>query len=276
MRSFTPLPFATSLALFATLSLPPVSAQSLDSSSLGDISSNCQSAALTLLGSDFATCSNLQGLLGIATGGTSGSLVDPVNSWLSGLCDRGNCSESAIQNATSVVDQGCSSDIQQGNVVITTLRSAIENFNSEKEAVCLRSTSNNSYCLTSLLSEVQNATGSQLSISSLSSLNLTEFEQIPASTVCTDCNSALLYKFSQSGSLNQSELTRAQEYCSDNQFGTTLPSTVSTAASNSSSNGGGNADSSSTGGTSGAEGLKALGSMVVAGFAGIVGLTLLA
>lgn len=86
MRTSTTAVLATSFAAVA-------SAQSLGGS-LGSISSNCQQAALTLLGSDFATCSNLQGLLGIATS-TSGSLVQPGQSTLSLLlslprlvCDR--------------------------------------------------------------------------------------------------------------------------------------------------------------------------------------------
>ncbi|GAA5961140.1 hypothetical protein JCM3765_001241 [Sporobolomyces pararoseus] len=272
MRSFT-----TTALLAASVSALVSNAQSLGGS-LGSISSNCQSAALTLLGSDFATCSNLQGLLGIATS-LDGSLVDPVNTWLGGLCTSGNCSSSAIQNATSVVDQGCSSDIADGNVLITTLRTAIENFNAEKEAVCLRSTSNNTYCITSLLSEIQNATDTQLSISSLATLNLTAFEQIPSSTVCTDCNSAILYKFSQAGSLNQSELSQAQKYCGNEKFGTEIPSGVSAAASNSSStssNGNGSNSASTTGGSNGAVGIKSVGSIAIAGFAGLVGITLFA
>lgn len=248
--------------------------------SLGSISSNCQQAALTLLGSEFATCSNLQGLLGIATStSSSSSIVDPsqyslptrltslllstdptpqllVNTWLGGLCDRGNCSDSAIKNATNVVDSGCSSDLADGNVVISTLRGAIENFNGEKEAVCLRSTNSSGgggYCISSLLGEIQNATDTTLSIDSLASLNLTAFEEIPAATVCTDCNSALLYKFAQTGSLNQSEIQQAQKFCSDDKFGTEVPSTVSSEATSNSST---TTTSSSGGGTNAATGLR--------------------
>ncbi|GAA6025918.1 hypothetical protein JCM11491_004730 [Sporobolomyces phaffii] len=264
---------AAGMAVFAT-SL--AAGQSLGSS-LGSISSTCQSAALALLGSDFATCSNLQGLLGIATS-SSGSLVTPVNTWLGGLCSQGNCSTSAIQNATSVIDQGCSSDISSGNELITVLRSAIENFNTEKEAVCLRSTSNNTYCLTSLLSEIQNATDSSLSITSIASLNLTQFEQIPAATVCTDCNSALLYKFAQSGSLNQTELKQAQTFCKNDQFGTAVPSTVSSAAAAGGSNSSttGTNSSSSGSGTSGAtSSFGGLAQVVAVGLAGVVGISVL-
>ncbi|GAA5855923.1 hypothetical protein JCM3766R1_003954 [Sporobolomyces carnicolor] len=226
--------------------------------SLGSISSNCQQAALTLLGSEFATCSNLQGLLGIATStSSSSSIVDPINTWLGGLCDRGNCSDSAIKNATNVVDSGCSSDLADGNVVISTLRGAIENFNAEKEAVCLRSTNSSGggggYCISSLLGEIQNATDTTLSIDSLASLNLTAFEEIPAATVCTDCNSALLYKFAQTGSLNQSEIQQAQKFCSDDKFGTEVPSTVSSEATSNSST---TTTSSSGGGTNAATGLR--------------------
>ncbi|GAA5874113.1 hypothetical protein JCM16303_005747 [Sporobolomyces ruberrimus] len=271
-------------ALFATSSL--VSGQSLGSS-LGGISSDCQQAALTLLGSDFATCSNLQGLLGIVTG-ASGNLIDPINTWLGGLCTKGNCSTSAIQNATSVVDTGCSSDIQDGNELVTTLRSAITNFNDEKAAVCLRSTANNQYCITSLLSEIQNATNTDISITSIATLNISAFQQLQPATVCTDCNSALLHEFSRTGALNQSEIEEARGFCSNSDFGSKIPDTVSAVSTNSSSsstggssNGtsnGGSANGSSTGGTNAAGSLTlgGLAQVAVAGVAGIVGIALLA
>ena len=64
----------TTFALIAGTAATLSSAQSLGGS-LGGISSDCQQAALTLLGSEFAQCSQLSGLLGVAT--ASGSIVDP-------------------------------------------------------------------------------------------------------------------------------------------------------------------------------------------------------
>jgi len=63
-----------SITLTALVATTVASAQSLGGS-LGGISSNCQQAALTLLGSEFAQCSDLSGLLGVAT--ASGSIVEP-------------------------------------------------------------------------------------------------------------------------------------------------------------------------------------------------------
>ncbi|GAA5925905.1 uncharacterized protein JCM15063_005157 [Sporobolomyces koalae] len=274
--------FAKSLTVSAAVSILAATATSAQSlGSLGDISSSCQAAAVTLLGSDFATCSNLQALLGVATS-SSGSIVQPVNSWLSGLCTQGNCSSATIQNATSTIDTGCASDISSGNAIVTAIRSTIENFNSDKEAVCLRSTSNNTYCLTSLLNEIQNATNTQLSLSSITSLNLNALEQVSPSTVCTDCNSGLLYKFVQSGSLNQTEVSEVQKFCNNNSFGTSLPEGVSSSSSNSSSSGSGangssngGSGSSSSGKTSGAISLS-VGKIAAVGLAGLVGAVLLA
>ncbi|GAA6064389.1 hypothetical protein JCM10212_004228 [Sporobolomyces blumeae] len=239
----------TSLALVGCASLVAAQYSSSDATgSLGALSTNCQQAAVTLLGSDFATCANLQGLLGVVTG--SGSLVQPINTWLGGLCDRGNCSSAAIQNATSVIDQGCSSDLSDGNTIVTSLRSLVQNFNEEKSYVCLEDTSNSTYCITSLLNEIQTGTGQELSVSSLTSFNLTALTQIPASTVCTPCNSALLYSVAQTGQLNQSEVSMAQSYCNDQSFGTSIPTGVKSATTNSSSSSDGTNASSSTGGTS--------------------------
>ncbi|GAA5822233.1 hypothetical protein JCM5353_001540 [Sporobolomyces roseus] len=258
-----------SITLTALVATTVASAQSLGGS-LGGISSNCQQAALTLLGSEFAQCSDLSGLLGVAT--ASGSIVEPINSWLGGLCTQGNCSDSAIANATSVIDGGCSSDLSDGNVIIETIRSAVSNFNADKQAICLESTANNTYCLTSLLESVSSASGQSLDISSLATLNISALTSIPASTICTECNSGLLYKFQQAGSLNQSEITQAQQYCGNQQFGTSLPQGVAVAGSSNSSTGGnstGNGSSgSSTGGTNGASSIKGLSVGIVGIVAG--------
>ena len=170
-----------------------------------------------------------------------------------------------------------------------TIRSAVSNFNADKQAICLESTSNNTYCLTkcvhfsslslllqltliflcSLLESVSNASGQSLDISSLATLNITALTSIPASTICTSCNSGLLYKFQQAGSLNQSEITQAQQYCGSNDFGTTLPQGVAVAGATNSSTGGNSTNGSSgssTGGTNGAGSTKGL----TVGFAGVL------
>lgn len=175
-----------------------------------------------------------------------------------------------------------------------TIRSAVSNFNADKQAICLESTANNTYCLTScvsvfpplfsssplahplllisLLESVSSASGQSLDISSLATLNISALTSIPASTICTECNSGLLYKFQQAGSLNQSEITQAQQYCGNQQFGTSLPQGVAVAGSSNSSTGGnstGNGSSgSSTGGTNGASSIKGLSVGIVGIVAG--------
>ncbi|GAA5892105.1 hypothetical protein JCM5296_004061 [Sporobolomyces johnsonii] len=239
------------------------------------LSSTCSSAAVSLLGSNFAQCADLTGLVSVFT--QSGSIVQPVDSWLTSLCTSGtNCTTADIQNATSIIDKGCSSDIAAGSTTVITLRSLVENFTAEKEALCLQSTSNSTLCATSLLNEIQNGTNTELSISSLSNLSVSSLQSLQPASLCTGCNAGLVSSLRSSNLLNSTYVSEIQAVCGSS-FGESIPSDVSekTSSSNSST---GNTGSTSSTSLSGAAGLSALGGWKAAGFAvaGVVGFAVLA
>ncbi|GAA5896025.1 hypothetical protein JCM6882_005590 [Rhodosporidiobolus microsporus] len=211
------------------------------------LSASCGSAAYSLISSDFATCSSLGSLLNVFL--ASGSIVEPVDNWLTTLCTGGqNCTDAAISNATSIIDQGCSEEISSGQALISTVRTLVANFPQVKEGACLASTSNDTFCVTNLLSGVQNATGTDLSFDTVSNLNATSLTSIPTSAVCTDCAHALISELGPVfGANSSSTITGAiSSVCGESFTDGQIPSTVSEkTSSNSSTNSSGGAVESS-------------------------------
>lgn len=182
----------TAVTVAAALAFTSTACAADASSLLSGISSTCQSSVSSLLSSEFASCADVGGLLPVLT--SSGSVVSSIDSYLGTLCGSSNCSSSAIENATSVIDAGCASDLSSGNQLVTVARTVVANFNSVKEAVCLQQSSNSTYCVTDLLTKVQTALGTDLTVSTLTSLDLASLEKIPSSDVCDDCAHALTTK----------------------------------------------------------------------------------
>lgn len=58
----------------------------------------------------------------------------------------------------------------------------------------MQQSSNSTYCVTDLLTKVQTALGTDLTVSTLTSLDLASLEKIPSSDVCDDCAHALTTK----------------------------------------------------------------------------------
>ncbi|BGP24838.1 hypothetical protein JCM10295v2_003758 [Rhodotorula toruloides] len=233
----------TAIALTAALAATGAHAQSA-SSLLNGLSSQCTSAATSLLGSDFASCSQLSGLLSVVT--ASGSVVNPINTWLGSVCSASNCSTAAITNATSVIDNGCSSELSSGQAIVTAARSVVANFNAVKEGICLQYSSNSTFCITDLLQSVQSATGQQVTLSTLTSLNASMLQSIPSSAVCTDCAHGLVTKLGSALSNGTSSSTQSSvfgavsSYCGSSFADGQVPSTLKEASSSSNSSSSGN------------------------------------
>ncbi|GJN90728.1 hypothetical protein Rhopal_003742-T1 [Rhodotorula paludigena] len=230
-------------ALASTALLAASTAVSAQSTSAGDllsgVSNQCIQAVSSLaLGSEFATCSSFSSLLTLAT--TSGSVIDPINSWLENLCSQEDCSDAAIQNATAVINQGCADST---SAIVTTGRSVVANFNQVKEGLCLQYTSNSTFCVTDLLTNLQTALGQDLSISSLTNLDTSSLTSVPSSAVCTDCTHGLVTKLSSAlesdstVSSNNGTITDAlASYCGDSFTDGEVPDSVREASANSTNN----------------------------------------
>jgi hypothetical protein len=74
---------------------------------------------------------------------SSGSIIDPLNSYLGNLCADGaqRCSNSTLDNAQTQLDQNCASDVQNAGAsdgVINALLQVFDNYDEVITASCSR------------------------------------------------------------------------------------------------------------------------------------------
>ncbi|GAA5833758.1 hypothetical protein JCM9279_001616 [Rhodotorula babjevae] len=224
----------SALALTAVLSASTSLVAAQSASSLVDgLSATCQAAALSLLSnSQLAQCASIGSLSSIVL--TSGSVVDPINTWLGNLCGEADCSEASLQNASTSIQNGCATEISSGSSdIVTTALSVLENFDSVKAGLCLQYSSNSSFCVTDLLKSVESATGQSLTVSTLTSLDASTLESLPAATFCTDCAHGLVTKFDAALSNGTSSSTASSltgevtSVCGESFADGQVPSTLS-------------------------------------------------
>ncbi|CAH7672199.1 hypothetical protein PPACK8108_LOCUS7008, partial [Phakopsora pachyrhizi] len=161
------------------------------------LSSGCQVAAGNLLSTQFATCSNLIGLVSLVS--AQGGLLVPLTNWITGTCSANPCSNDTISSTLSALNSGCGSDVQKGVPAAIALNTVISNYNPIRDLLCTQYASNSSYCVPSIVGNVQNATGRNFTVTEilgivsgrLSDLSLSS---IPSGTYCNDCGHALFTK----------------------------------------------------------------------------------
>ncbi|KAH8928876.1 hypothetical protein BT69DRAFT_1212243, partial [Atractiella rhizophila] len=140
-------------------------------------------------------CANVLGLVSVVS--ATGSVVQPVNSWISGICSSDPCSQTDLTSANQAITSGCATDIQGGNEAAQALALLTSNYTQLREVTCLQATSNNTFCLTNFLQGVQDSTGKDITKDFVINLFQTPdavintLSEVPASTLCTDCDKGL-------------------------------------------------------------------------------------
>ncbi|KAK9893358.1 hypothetical protein P389DRAFT_20210 [Cystobasidium minutum MCA 4210] len=232
----------------------------MDTSALSGLSTQCQGALPRLLTSSFATCADVLGLVQLAS--ASGSIVPALDSYIGDLCTTTPCTSSDLSNADSIIEQGCSSDIQSGSLIPTALQLIIQNFDGIRTLLCTQQTSNSSYCIPEILYAAQNATGTEFNLTTLSSIagdqsagaNL--LSAVPSSVYCTDCGEAITIEaiqIIQKSNASSEEAVNtvrqsAQQQCGAGfANGTTLPAGITTSSSSNSSSVSSNSKNNNTG-----------------------------
>lgn len=157
------------------------------------ISSQCQSALLTIAGSPDAQCLNPTGLIPLLTTSSNTSLVTPFTNWLQGACAQDACTNSSLSAIVTNITNGCGNDLAglgfSNDSVPEVIAGIQEAYPIVRSIACLKDTTNNTLCATTLLDELQQATGS------LSLNNITSLPQIvmgsslglPSYITCSDC-----------------------------------------------------------------------------------------
>ncbi|KAE9411340.1 hypothetical protein BT96DRAFT_8537 [Gymnopus androsaceus JB14] len=75
------------------------------------LSQGCESAVEGLLTSPDAACLNPSALLSFVLGSDAGSIPSTVNSWLTGICSTGSCTNDSISSVVTNVASACSSEL---------------------------------------------------------------------------------------------------------------------------------------------------------------------
>jgi hypothetical protein len=221
------------------------------------ISSECTSTLLTVASN--APCLDLTLLAPIVlSNSNTTSIIPTVNTWLTGMCSQGPCTNATIQAVVTNITTGCASDLAglglPTNDTSSVVAAAEEGYPSFREISCLKDTAANSLCVTELLTDIQSST-STLSLSNIFSL-LTLYLSgsgssisLPQNVTCSNCSKAAYTIVSKNlPSLVSSDQAALQAECGSSFTNGQMPSGIQTTSSNSSSGSTGGAASFSANG----------------------------
>ncbi|KAJ3896817.1 hypothetical protein GG344DRAFT_71776 [Lentinula edodes] len=210
------------------------------------LSQECQSSLEGLLTSPDAACLNPSAILSFVVGSNSGSIPSTVNTWLTGICSSGSCTNQSISNVVTNLTSGCSSELSSLGITTSSIQSeaisiAQEVYPTVREIACLKDDTSNQLCALETLNNLQSVVG-QLNVTDLSVLNLfadaeTLFANGVQNVACTDCmkESFSIAKANFPSLVSQAE-PDAQALCGASFLGFVgypdgnLPSTVSQSA----------------------------------------------
>ncbi|CCM06262.1 uncharacterized protein FIBRA_08512 [Fibroporia radiculosa] len=163
------------------------------------ISSQCQSALVSVVTSSESSCLNAEALAGLVVAGSNSSLISPLNSWLTGLCSQPECTNSTLASLVNSVSSGCSSDLQSLGITANASRLTQlvqEAYPTVRQVVCLADTSDgNTLCVTETLTNVQKYVGpiTASNVQSIVSKALAgSLPDVPSNVTCTNCTRAAL------------------------------------------------------------------------------------
>ncbi|KAJ4483285.1 hypothetical protein J3R30DRAFT_1757990 [Lentinula aciculospora] len=204
------------------------------------LSQGCQSSLEGLLTSPDAACLNPSALLSFVVGSNSGSIPSTVNTWLTGICSSGSCTNQSISNVVTNLTSGCSSELSSLGISTSSIQSEVisiaqEFYPTVRQVACLEDDTSNQLCAVETLNNLQSVVG-QLNVTDLSVLNLfADAEKLFANGVqdiaCTDCmkESFSIAKANFPSLVSQAE-PDAQALCGASFLDGNLPSTVSQSA----------------------------------------------
>ncbi|KAG5353145.1 hypothetical protein C0989_009989 [Termitomyces sp. Mn162] len=196
------------------------------------LSSSCQAALTTIATSpDVNACLVLTPLIPILTN-PSESIVDPVNSWLTGLCAAPACSNTTLATIVSSITSGCSAEVQSlglsssDNSTVTTLVQRF--YPTVRKAVCLKD--GNTNCVTETLTNAQSVLGT-LSLNNIMTLASSDVETpLPTNITCSNCAKAI-YNTVNTGAPGILSPESLQDTCGSSFTDGTTPTGISESAS---------------------------------------------
>ncbi|KAG6333690.1 hypothetical protein ID866_5397 [Astraeus odoratus] len=224
------------------------------------LSSQCSSALISVAGSPDSACLNPNGIVSLALTNSTSSVIPGVDSWLSGLCALGPCSNSSLQAIFTNITNGCSTEL--GELGFSTsdtanLTTYLEDaYPTIRQIWCLKDTSVNQLCVTEDLYAIQNAT-TTLTLSNLVGVvgQLTSGStSVPQNVTCGDCSKAAYTIASQDyPALLANSTSSVSAYCGSSFVDGQMPSDIEETASSS--------NSTSSGGSTGGAAALSMGGL---------------
>ncbi|KAG6861236.1 hypothetical protein C0995_002358 [Termitomyces sp. Mi166 len=162
----------------------------------------------------------------------SASIVDPVNSWLAGLCAAPACSNTTLAAVVGNATSGCSAEfasfgISSSNVpAITAL--VQQYYPTVRKAACLKD--GNTNCVTQTLTNAQSVLGT-LSVNNIATIvSSGEDINLPTNVTCTNCVKAI-YNTVNTGAPGILNPEGLQDTCGSSFIDGTTPAGISESAS---------------------------------------------
>jgi hypothetical protein len=202
------------------------------------ISSACKTALGSITASPEAACLNPSALVSVVLVGNS-SIVAPIDTWLTGLCALGSCSNSSLSAIVTNFTTGCSSELSAigfSSSSTSDLISAVEEaYPVARQIACLKDTSANKLCVTETLTTIQSMFGA-ITISGIPGIitNISSTTSLPGNITCTDCVKQAYNIVNKAYPDQSSDLaTSLQSECGSNFTDGSSPSGISEIASGS-------------------------------------------
>lgn len=200
------------------------------------LSQGCQSAIEGLLTSPDAACFNPSALLSAVLGSNSGSITNTVNTWLTGICSAGSCTNDSIASVVTDVTSGCSTELASLGISVSNVQSDVISavqaaYPTVREIACTQDDTTNQLCVVETLNNLEAAVG-QVNVTDLNILNLfSTLANDAESIACTDCmkESFSIAKSNFPSLVSQAE-PDAEALCGASFVDGTLPTTVSQTA----------------------------------------------
>lgn len=205
------------------------------------LSSSCETAVKGLLTSPDAACLNPTAIFSFVLG-NQGSIPATINTWLTGICSSGACTNASIVNVVTNLTSGCSAELSSLGVDSTSIQSQVINiaqqvYPSVRQVACLKDDSSNQLCALQTLNNLESVVG-QLNMSDLTSLNLYAdaqklFANGAQNIACTNCakESFSIAKSAFPSIVNQA-IPDAQALCGASFVDGSLPDGISQTANN--------------------------------------------
>ncbi|KAF8637960.1 hypothetical protein AX16_010593 [Volvariella volvacea WC 439] len=202
------------------------------------LSSSCTSTLASLATNPEASCLNPAALIPLFVGSQNASVVGPIDTWVTGLCATGPCSNETLANIVTNVTAGCSTELNTFGLgpdrtegLITGIQAY---YPTARRIVCLQDGDTN--CVTQTLTNVEQYTGPLTVNETVNLITGSSGVRIPSNVTCTDCMKAAYNIFREDVPLLGNEIEYGlQEQCGSSFTNGTTPGGITETASSTTS-----------------------------------------